>query len=539
MSAVVTSRLDRWFKLSEHGTTVSTELRAGLLSFVSCSYMLFVIPHLLASHLPPSTSSAEATLFAVRVCTGVALSSAVATALSAVLTNYPITLIPGLGIATYFCSLLRSSTPAAFAASWTHALSSSTIAACFLLLLTSVPLHRLSRHFLPAHIKLSAMCGLGVLVALSGLRMSGLVVWTDMGWELGGWSVGVAVSCVGFVLIALLLVCEVRGGMLLGVLLTTLLYYLSTRHTPVWPDLEMPDLHPSSTPSLFTVSFTRSAAPLLSFLLLALFDITAVIHSVAALTPTADATYSHRERWVYVASAVGSILAAFFSAPPLIVAVESVVGVKEGGRTGLCALTSACLFLLSLLVIPLFSSSLIPAVATAPLLLLIGSFLFAEVSRVDLSSPQSSLPAFVCIILIPFTQSLAVGVVAGWLVWMAMAIGTTAVDGRWLAGMSDVFPFALCYGSTAGEGVHRASGHAVSVDEEQAERAAMLREGELVGDPLYDVKAAVTVPARAGRRVVQADVERGVWEYEPIEGAESWVAGQSGTRGLGAHHVVL
>ena len=534
MSAVVPSSLDRLFKLSEHGTDVTTELRAGLLSFVSCSYLLFVIPNVLASHLPPSTSPAEAALFSSRVCTGVALTCAAATALSAVLTNYPITLTPGLGVATYLCSLLRSSSPAAFESSWRHVLTCSAVASCFLLLLTGLPLHRISRHLLPAPIKLSAMCGLGVLVALSGLRMSGLVVWSDSGWELADWSVAVTVSCCGFILIALLLVCEVRGGMLLGVLVTTLLYYLSTRHTPVWPGLELPDLRPSSTLSLFTLDFARSAAPIMSFLLLSLFDITALIHTVAVLTPLQH----HKERWVYAASAVTSILAALFSAPPLIVAVESVVGVKEGGRTGLCALTSACLFLLSLLIIPLFSSSLIPAVATAPLLVLIGSFLFAEVSRIDLSSPLLCLPAFVCIILIPFTQSLAVGVVAGWLVWVALAIGMRLIDGRWLGGLTDMFPFALCFGSSEEGSYHARNNGGAATDDELAQHDALLREGELLGDPLYGVAAAVT-PLHAGRHISQGESQRGLWEYEPIEGTESAVAGQGRTGGVGTYHVVL
>ena len=534
MSAAVASALDRCFKLSEHGTDVTTELRAGLLSFVSCSYLLFVIPHLLTSHLPPSASSADAALFSFRVCTGVALTCALATALSAVLTNYPITLTPGLGVATYFCSLLRSSTPAALALSWSHALTCSATAACFLLLLACLPLHRISRHLLPAPIKLSAMCGLGVLVALSGLRMSGLVAWSDNGWALGNWTVGVTVSCFGFVLIALLLVCEVRGGMLLGVLLTTLLYYLSMHHTPVWPGFAMADLRPSSAPSLYALSFARSAAPVTSFVLLSLFDITAVIHTVAVLTPLQH----HKERWVYAVAAVSSVLGAFFSAPPLIVAVESVVGVKEGGRTGLCALTSACLFLLSLLVIPLFSSSLIPAAATAPLLLLIGSFLFAEVSRIDLSSPLSCLPAFVCIILIPFTQSLAVGVVAGWLLWVALAVGMRLIDGEWLSGLSDVFPFALCFSSSE-EGAYRAVGvGGGAVDEEQALHDALLREGELLGDPLYGVKAAATPPPPAARRVMQAEVHRDLWQYEPIEGVEGAAASQSGIRGPSAYRVL-
>ena len=162
MSATVSSWLDRWFKLSEHGTNVTTELRAGLLSFVSCSYLLFVIPHLLASHLPPSTSSSDAALFAFQACTGVALTSAAATGLSAVLTNYPITLTPGLGIATYLTSLLRSSSPTAFDTAWRHALTCSALAATLLLLLACLPLHRLSRHLLPPPIKLAAMCGLGV-----------------------------------------------------------------------------------------------------------------------------------------------------------------------------------------------------------------------------------------------------------------------------------------------------------------------------------------------------------------------------------------
>ena len=535
MSAAVSSWLERFFKLGEHGTNVSTELRAGLLSFVSCSYLLFVVPHLLASHLPQSTPTAEAAQFASRVCTGVALTCAVATALSAVLTNYPITLCPGLGIATYLSSLLRSSSPAAFAASWHHGLTCSAVAACFLLLLTCLPLHRLSRHLLPAPIKLAAMCGLGVLVALSGLRMSGLVVWGESGWELVEWSGAVTVSCFGFVLIALLLVCEVRAGMLLGVLLTALLYYLFTRHTPVWPGLELPDLHPSSSPSLLTLSFARSAAAIVSLLLLSLFDITAVIHTVAVLTPL----QLHKERYVYVVSALSTLLAAFFSAPPLIVAVESVVGVKEGGRTGLCALTSACLFLLSLLVIPLFSSSLIPPAATAPLLVLIGSFLFAEVSRIDLSSPQSCIPAFVCIVLVPFTQSLAVGVVAGWLVWLALALGLRAMDGRWLAGLPDVFPFAFCCGSSE-EGDYRVGNDsAVAVDEERAAHDAMLYESDLLNESLYRTKAVTTPPLYAGRRVPQQEMQRGVWEYEPIGGAEGVPAGQTASGGVVASHVAL
>ncbi len=534
MSAAARTTLDRWFKLTEHGTTTTTELRAGLLSFISCSYLLFVIPHLLTSHLPPTTPPAQAALFAARVCTGVALTSGVATALSAALTNYPVTLTPGLGIATYMASLLPpTTTHAAWAAAWGEALACGGVAGGVLLLLACcLPLHRLVRHLLPPPIKLAAMCGLGVLVALGGLRMAGLVVWGGGGWEVGGAGVGVAVACVGFVVIALLLVCEVRGGMLLGVLITTLLYYAAVGRAPVWPGLAVADLRPSSAVSLHGLSIGRSAAPVLSFLLLALFDITALIHTVAVLTPLQQ----HKERWVYVVSAVTTILASFYSAPPLIVAVESVVGVKEGGRTGLTALTSACLFLLSLLVVPLFSSSLIPAVATAPLLLLIGSFLFAEVSRIDLSSPQSSLPAFVCIVLVPFTQSLAVGVVAGWLVWAALAVGVRVAGGRWLGVMADVLPFAVCFSSGGGgEGVYMEADDGGVLHDEAAEHEALLRESELMGEPLYSVTAATTQHS-VGRQASGSKVQGAMWEYEPIECAEGSAVGP--TRG-GERHLVL
>ena len=365
------SRVDDFFRLDEHNTSIGAELRAGLIAFLSCSYLLLLIPHMLSAHLLVSLPAHALRALAWQTCCGVAIASSLGTLLCALLTNWPILLTPGLGLTAYFTSLLLTP-PSVAASSLTHALTCSFVSGALLLLLSLLPLHLITRAVIPHSIKLAAMAGLGLLVALSALTMSGVL----LALPTGGWTAGRLVSreavmaLAGLLLVSLLLARGIKGGMVLGVVVMAALWWATEPQLPSMPSIRLPSLLPSSGIDFRSLSPYASIPAVLSFFLVSVFDITALVHTVAALSPVP--LDPSRERFVFLVCGLASMVGAFYCCPPLIVAVESVVGMKEGGRTGLSAVTASLLLLLSLLLSPLLA--LIPPVATAPLLLLVGSF---------------------------------------------------------------------------------------------------------------------------------------------------------------------
>ena len=369
MSSVVRLWLDGAFELSQRGTDVGTEMRAGTVAFLSSSYLLLLVPQLLSASSSPSSSAS-------RWCGGVALSSAVGCALSGWLTNFPVVLAPGLGLTTFFA--------AAVAVSGVElGLSCAFVAAALLVVVSFLSVDRLTRWLIPRSVKVGAMAGLGLLVGLAGLRMAGVVrvragaggegfEAAELRWEQQG------LAGIGLVVVALLLHLQVRGAMLFSLAMVSAAYYLLQRQLPHLPAAQLPELHPHLLHLHALLPLLASLPLLLSLFIVALLDVTAVLHSVASMCPLP----STRERLLFLVTGLSSMAAAVLGCPPLIVAVESIAGVKEGGRTGLTAITAAALFLLSLALAPLFA--LVPPQATAPLLLLIGAFLFSEIRRVSL-----------------------------------------------------------------------------------------------------------------------------------------------------------
>jgi AGZA family xanthine/uracil permease-like MFS transporter len=208
----VLSRVDDFFHLDEHNTSIGAELRAGLVAFLSCSYLLLLIPHMVSAHLLVSMPAHALRALLWQTCCGVAIASSLGTLLCALLTNFPIILTPGLGLTAYFTSLLLMPSPPA-SPSLTHALTCLFVSGVMLLLLSLLPLHLITRAVIPHSIKLAAMAGLGLLVALSALTMSGVL----LALPAGGWTAGLLLSresvmaLTGLLLVSLLLARGVKG----------------------------------------------------------------------------------------------------------------------------------------------------------------------------------------------------------------------------------------------------------------------------------------------------------------------------------------
>lgn len=418
-----------YFELDQRGTTVAVELRAGLVSFLSCSYVLLLIPHLLMTRLPESLPADAVQRLTQRLASGVALSSAIATLFSGLLTNHPLILLPGLGVSAAFTSALplSSSLSVSASSSLSHPLSCAAVSGLLLALLSFLSVDRLARVLIPDSLKLAVMAGLGLSVALAGLQMAAIVRVRPDGQtlELAELGASQALAACGVLGVAVLLQHRVQASMLIGVLVVAVASQAMQWSMPELPSLHSPQLHIQSPSIAALLPLSSSLSVIVSVLLVLMFDITALVHSVSLLLPLEY----RRERFVYLVAGVATVIGSALSSPPLIVAVESVVGVKEGGKTGLTAVTVSALFLLSLLLSPLLS--LVPPAATAPLLVLVGAFLFADATRLPIDNVLSGIPAFLTLALVPFTSSIACAVLSGLTAHVVLAIASCDCPELW------------------------------------------------------------------------------------------------------------
>ena len=297
--------VDGLFALSAHGTDAWTEVRAGTLSFLSCAYLLPLIPQLLQQYAPDGADNSEQ-----RTAAGAALSSAAATLLSAALTNYPLLLVPGLGLTTSFAAVLSTS-------SLQHALASAGVTGLLLVAGAFLSVDRVARRVVPDSVQLGVMGGLGLLVALAGLRNAGLPLRVRDGAAafeaptLGWAQVDVALAAIGFLTTAALLQRGVRGAILITVLSVAVASYAVRGVLPPLPVFEAPRLQVQALRASALLPLSSSVAAMLTFAVVAVFDVSAVVHSVAHHCPL-DARVEAR---VFLASGAATILAAFLGCP--------------------------------------------------------------------------------------------------------------------------------------------------------------------------------------------------------------------------------
>lgn len=394
--------IERFFALKERGTTLGTEVRAGVVTFLTMSYILFVNPQILAQAGMPAQDVAVAT----------ALAAAAATLAMGLLANLPFALAPGMGLNAYFTFGVVQG----LGVSWQVALAAVFVEGIIFLVLAVTGARSALMRAIPESIKIATMSGIGLFLALIGFQNAGLVVDHPTTLvTLGNLADPKTILAVGgLILIAALLAAKVRGGILIGVLLITLICWLSGISPPPETLMTMPSL-PQET--LFALDFTglltgKLLIVVIAFLFVDIFDTAGTLIGVGRLAGFLDADGNlPGAKRAFAADALGTVVGALVGTSTVTSYVESATGVEEGGRTGLTSIVVAGLFLLSLFFTPLLIA--VPAVATAPALIVVGALMMQGTKDLDWGEIEESVPAFVTVATMPMTYSIATGISLG------------------------------------------------------------------------------------------------------------------------------
>ena len=400
--------LQKLFGLNPKETTVRTEIMAGITTFLTMAYILAVNPNILSE-----TGMDKGALFTTTV-----LISGFVTILMGLYAKLPFALAPGMGLNAFFaytvCMILGYS--------WQFALTAVFIEGLFILL-TVTNLRERIVDSLPDTIKNAISAGIGLYIAFIGLQNAGIVTNSDATLvNLGDITQGPALlGIIGIVLTSVLLVRNVKGALLIGILATTLIgipmgvtHFNGVFSTPpsIEPIFCKFEWHKIFTADMVLIVFT--------LLFVDLFDTIGTLIGVATKAGMVKNGRIPRLKQAFLVDAVGTTAGAVMGTSTVTTFVESASGVNEGGRSGLTAFTAGVCFLLSLFFAPFFLS--IPAAATAPVLVLVGLMMMTSVLKIDFNNYLDSIPAFICIIFMPLAYSISDGIVLGHLCYVIINI---------------------------------------------------------------------------------------------------------------------
>lgn len=408
-----------FFKLKEHNTDVKTEVLAGITTFMTMAYILVVNPGMLS----------DTGMDFGGVFTATALSAIIATLVMALYAKYPFALAPGMGLNAFFAYTVVLGK---MGKTWQFALTAVLIEGIVFILLSFVNAREAIFNAIPKNLKIAVSVGIGLFIAFIGLQNSGIVAANEAtGVALGNLKdPAVLLAVIGIVITGVLVARNVKGGLLVGIVATTLIGIpMGVTHIPTGGLGAVVSLPPSLKPVAFQFvgfdqifSFEMLVA-VFTFLFVDIFDTVGTLAGVASKADMLDENgeLPHVGK-ALMADAVGTVAGACFGTSTVTTFVESASGVAEGGRTGLTALTTAGMFGIALFFAPLFT--MVPSAATAPALVIVGLFMMTSVTELDFSDMTEALPAFLTIIMMPFAYSIAEGIVFGMVSYVLIKVFT-------------------------------------------------------------------------------------------------------------------
>ncbi len=406
--------LSRFFKLKENHTTVRTEILAGITTFMTMAYILAVNPDILSN-----TGMDKSALF-----TATALSAMVATLFMALVAKFPFALAPGMGLNAFFAFTVVLG----MGYSWQFALTAVFLEGIIFLILTAFNIRELIVNAIPLSMKHAVSAGIGLFIAFIGLQNAGIVINNDatlvgLG-DMGSPAVLVALG--GIVLTAVLLALKVKGALLIGIFSATIAGLpFGVTHMPEGHLIDAP---PSLAPIFFQFDFSQVLSldmliVLFTFLFVDMFDTVGTLVGVSSKAGMLDKDGRvPRVKQALFADSIGTTLGSIFGTSTVTTYVESASGVAEGGKTGMTSLTTAALFLVALFFAPLFT--MVPPAATAAALVLVGFFMMSPILKINFDDFTEAIPAFITIIMMPLTYSIAEGIVFGMLSYVFLKLLT-------------------------------------------------------------------------------------------------------------------
>ena len=406
------SRLERYFDFAVHNTTWRTEIVAGMTTFMTMAYIIFVNPSILSQTGMPIAA----------VTTATCLCAAIGSILMGALANYPLALAPGMGLNAYFTYTVVKG----MGVPWQTALGAVFLSGIIFLLLTFGGIRQRLLAAIPYQLHAAVAGGIGLFIAFIGLRNSGIIVpSTATTVTLGNLHAHTTqLAIVGIVLIAILQAYRVRAAMLIGVIATLtmgILFHQVAHTTSSFNPLSIRatafhlDIRGALRLNALEIIFV--------FLFVDLFD---NIGTLVAVTERAgliaeDHTIPRLDR-IFFADATSTTLGALAGTSTVTSYIESSAGVAAGGRTGVTAIVVGFLFFLSMFIAPVVGA--LPDFATAPALVLVGALMTAGAARIPWNEPRVAIPAFLTIITIPLTYSIATGLSFGIISFAILEVAT-------------------------------------------------------------------------------------------------------------------
>lgn len=391
-----------FFKLSQNNTNVKTEIVAGITTFMTMAYILIVNPDILSA-----TGMDRDALF-----TATALSAAIASILMAFLANLPFALAPGMGLNAFFAF----SVVIGMGYSWQFALTAVLLEGIVFIILTLLNVREAIINGMPLVIKNAVSVGIGLFIAFIGFQNAGIIVGDQATLVTIGdvTDPGVLLAILGILITGILLIKNVKGGLLIGMIVTTLIGVLIGKATlPSNPVSLPPSIAPIFMQFEWNQIFTMDMLLVVfTFLFVDLFDTVGTLIGVSTKANMLDEKGRiPNAKQALLADAIGTTVGAALGTSTVTTYVESASGVAEGGRTGLTALTTGVLFLIATTFAPIFTS--VPSQATAPVLILVGLFMMSPILKVNFDDFTDAIPAFLTIIVMPLSYSIAEGLIFG------------------------------------------------------------------------------------------------------------------------------
>ena len=422
--------MEKFFHLKENHTDVKTEVMAGITTFMTMAYILAVNPNILSA----AGMDAKAVLIAT------SLAAFVGTMLMAFLANYPFALAPGMGLNAYFAYTVVLS----MGYSWQMALLAVFVEGIVFIVLSLTNVREAIFNAIPLTLKSAVSVGIGLFVAFVGLQNAKLIVNSDStlltyqhfkGETFHSVGIGALLTLIGVLLIAVMLIKNVKGAILYGIILTWVLGIICELTGIYVPDAEagMYSVIPTAFVSfdfsylgntfgqVFSLDFTNFnignfIVVMFAFLFVDLFDTLGTLIGVASKADMLDEEGKlPRIKGALLADAIATSASAVLGTSTTTTYVESASGVTEGGRTGLTAATTAVLFLLASIFSPLFLT--IPSFATAPALIVVGFYMMGAVVKINFDDMTDAIPAFLTILVMPLAYSISEGIAIGVVSW--------------------------------------------------------------------------------------------------------------------------
>ena len=430
--------MEKFFKLKEHGTNVSTEIMAGVTTFMTMAYILAVNPNILSA-----SGMDRGAVF-----TATALASFLGSCLMALLSNYPFVLAPGMGLNAYFTYTVVLG----MGYTWHMALAAVFVEGLIFIVMSLTNVREAIFNAIPMNLKHAVSVGIGLFIAFIGLQNAHIVVNNDS-TLLGLFSfkgsmtdgtftyegITVLLAIIGILVTAIFLIKNIKGGILWGILITWglgILCQFTGLYTPnvdagfysLLPDfsngLSIPSLAPTFMKMDFSIVFTFDFVIIMfAFLFVDMFDTLGTLIGVASKADMLDEDGKLPNiRGALLSDAVATSIGAVCGTSTVTTFVESASGVAEGGRTGLTSLTSGILFGLSLFLSPIFLA--IPSFATAPALVIVGFLMLTSITKIDFNDYTEAIPCFITIIAMPFMYSISEGIAMGTIAYVVINLVT-------------------------------------------------------------------------------------------------------------------